>query len=57
MARVLEPPNGLTSDAPFPPDCAARFTHVRLLGKGGFGAVYEAEQKDLGRRAAVKLML
>jgi WD40 repeat protein len=33
-----------------------RFEIVRILGRGGFGAVYEARDTDLGRRVAVKLL-
>ena len=42
---------------PFPPDCAAKFRHVRLLAAGGFGSVHEAVHKELGRTVAVKLLL
>src|SRR5262245_16454862 len=29
---------------------------VRMLGKGGMGAIYEAEENDTGRRVALKLL-
>lgn len=45
------------SDNPFPQSCAERFQAVKLLGTGGFGAVWLAEQKDLGRLVAVKTSL
>jgi serine/threonine-protein kinase len=32
------------------------FQVVRLLGEGGFGEVYEAENPFLQRRAAIKIM-
>ena len=35
---------------------AGRFTLQRQLGKGGFGAVYEATQHPVGRSVAVKLL-
>jgi serine/threonine-protein kinase len=34
-----------------------RYRLVSLLGKGGFGAVYEGMQEGLGRRVAVKVLL
>src|SRR6202171_5788462 len=33
-----------------------RYETVRLLGEGGMGRVYLAEQKDLGRQVVVKVM-
>src|SRR5262245_31653397 len=35
---------------------AERFTIVRLLGRGGMGEVYEADDAALGERVALKVM-
>ena len=38
-----------------PGDSVARYTLHSLLGRGGMGEVYEAEDKVLERRVALKL--
>lgn len=35
---------------------AGKFKIVKLLGKGGFGAVYQAHQQDMDRMVALKVM-
>jgi TolB-like protein/Flp pilus assembly protein TadD len=39
-----------------PGTVVGRFEIVRELGRGGFGVVYEAKDRDLGRRVAVKIV-
>jgi len=39
-----------------PGDSVGEYVIVRLLGEGGFGAVYEALHPVIGKRAAVKLL-
>jgi serine/threonine protein kinase len=39
-----------------PGDTIARFELVRELGRGGFGAVYEAVDRELGGRVALKIV-
>ena len=46
----------MTAAGPFPPDCARLFQPVRRLAEGGFGTVWLAEQLELKRPAAVKLL-
>ncbi len=38
------------------PDSIANYTPTRILGEGGMGIVYEAEQKDTNRRVALKVI-
>lgn len=38
-------------------ELAGRFLLRRLVGQGGYGAVFEAEQLSVGRRCAVKVLL
>ena len=42
--------------SPLPASCAARYRAVRLLGSGGHGAVWLAEQLSLERLVAIKLL-
>lgn len=38
-------------------EVAGRFALKKMIGKGGYGAVFEAEQLSVGRRCAVKMLL
>src|SRR5947207_458485 len=49
MQRVPSPPNGLNDANPFPPDCSAKFMHIRKIAAGGFGAVFQAIHRELKR--------
>lgn len=54
--RPQRPPGAAAADPWLERLIADRFRLTRLLGQGGYGAVYEALHEDSRRRAAVKLM-
>lgn len=42
--------------SPLPDDCARQFRALREIAAGGFGTVWECDQFQLARRAAVKVL-
>jgi serine/threonine-protein kinase len=43
-------------ETPLPAGCALRFEAVRVIATGGYGIVYQALQRDLGRQVAIKVL-
>jgi hypothetical protein len=64
VTRSYQPgaPSAADDDGPdshagdVPPRSVGGYSLMRILGAGGQGSVYEAEQSDSGRRVAVKLL-
>ncbi|MCC6428706.1 MAG: serine/threonine protein kinase [Phycisphaerales bacterium] len=46
----------LSSPAPFRPSRIGRYTIIRILGEGGMGTVYEAQQESPRRAVALKVI-
>ena len=56
---LAQPPHDLAGrmgDEPAVPDRIGDYTIIRLLGRGGMGTVYEAEQAQPRRRVALKVV-
>ncbi|MBV9267634.1 MAG: serine/threonine protein kinase, partial [Acidobacteriaceae bacterium] len=56
----LEPASPIAGSAPFaappPPTTVGRYRVIRLIGEGGMGSVYEAEQEQPRRTVALKVI-
>lgn len=52
---AIEISNGEFGDEPLPASIG-NYTPIRILGEGGMGIVYEAQQRDTNRRVALKVI-
>src|SRR4051812_10891510 len=53
---VMAEPAGPAKGLPQPGEQFGHYQMVRLLGQGGMGVVYEAEDLESGRRVALKIL-
>src|SRR5258706_3406230 len=53
---VLPPPEGQSRGLPQPGEQLGHYAIIRLLGAGGMGAAFEAEDLESGRRVALKVL-
>src|SRR5258705_1838605 len=53
---ALPPPGGQSRGLPQPGEQLGHYSIIRLLGAGGMGAAFEAEDLESGRRVALKVL-